>query len=373
MTSSASPELPVSPASCPSCGAVASGKFCASCGAPLAGATCSSCRAPLTPGAKFCHRCGTPAGATAERSGGASNALPWAVAAIALLALVALAAGQRFARSPDAPPGQQTALTSPGMAGRAPDISSLSPAERAERLYDRIMGAAEHGRVDSVRFFMPMALQAYEALGTLSVDQRYDLGRLAEVAGDATMARAQADTILREQPQHLLGLLLAARAARLRGDEADARRQLSRMARVASAERQKQLPEYLLHQNDIDLALAEWRATGERTMTRTIRVAHSPDSDDAFMFYGLASGKVDTGDIRYVHELQDIETLNQRAMRGELEVTAVSIHAYAYLSDKYALLPHGASMGDRYGPRLVAKSAFSADDVRGRGSRCRAF
>jgi 1,4-dihydroxy-6-naphthoate synthase len=99
-------------------------------------------------------------------------------------------------------------------------------------------------------------------------------------------------------------------------------------------------------------------------MTRTIRVAHSPDSDDAFMFYGLASGKVDTGQIKYVHELQDIETLNQRAMRGELEVTAVSIHAYAYLSDKYALLPHGASMGDRYGPRLVSKSPLKASDVR---------
>ena len=99
---------------------------------------------------------------------------------------------------------------------------------------------------------------------------------------------------------------------------------------------------------------------------RTITVAHSPDSDDAFMFYGLASGLVDTGDIKYVHELQDIETLNQRAMRGELEVTAVSIHAYAYLSDRYALLPHGASMGDRYGPRLVAREDLGRHDVRGR-------
>jgi len=99
---------------------------------------------------------------------------------------------------------------------------------------------------------------------------------------------------------------------------------------------------------------------------RTIRVAHSPDSDDAFMFYALAEGKIDTGDIRYVHELQDIESLNQRAMRGELEVTAVSIHAYAYLSDKYALLPHGASMGDRYGPRLVARTSISSTDIRGK-------
>ena len=99
---------------------------------------------------------------------------------------------------------------------------------------------------------------------------------------------------------------------------------------------------------------------------RTIHVAHSPDSDDAFMFYALAEGKIDTGDLRYVHELQDIETLNQRALRGELEVTAVSIHAYAYVSERYALLPHGASMGDRYGPRLVARRPMRASDVKGR-------
>jgi 1,4-dihydroxy-6-naphthoate synthase len=101
-------------------------------------------------------------------------------------------------------------------------------------------------------------------------------------------------------------------------------------------------------------------------MTTTIHVAHSPDSDDAFMFYALAEGKIDTEGLRYVHELQDIETLNRRAMRGELEVTAVSIHAYAYLADRYALLPHGASMGDRYGPRLVARTPMSHSEVRGK-------
>jgi len=101
-------------------------------------------------------------------------------------------------------------------------------------------------------------------------------------------------------------------------------------------------------------------------MTRTIRVAHSPDSDDAFMFYALAEGKIDTDGIRYVHELQDIESLNRRALRGELEVTAVSIHAYAYLADRYALLPHGASMGDRYGPRLVARRPMTRAEVRGK-------
>jgi len=98
----------------------------------------------------------------------------------------------------------------------------------------------------------------------------------------------------------------------------------------------------------------------------TIHVAHSPDSDDAFMFYALAAGKIDTGEITYVHELQDIESLNKRAMRGELEVSAVSIHAYAYLSDRYALLPHGASMGDRYGPRLVGRRPMGRKEIRGR-------
>jgi 5,8-dihydroxy-2-naphthoate synthase len=96
-------------------------------------------------------------------------------------------------------------------------------------------------------------------------------------------------------------------------------------------------------------------------MARTIHVAHSPDSDDAFMFYALAEGKFDTGPLRYVHELADIETLNQRALRGELEVSAVSIHAYAYLADRYALLASGSSMGDGYGPRLVARSPAPAD------------
>jgi 1,4-dihydroxy-6-naphthoate synthase len=96
-------------------------------------------------------------------------------------------------------------------------------------------------------------------------------------------------------------------------------------------------------------------------MTKTIHVAHSPDSDDAFMFYALEEGKIDTGELRYVHELADIETLNRRALAGELEVSAVSIHAYAHLADRYALLGSGASMGDGYGPRLVARTSCPGD------------
>jgi 1,4-dihydroxy-6-naphthoate synthase len=104
-------------------------------------------------------------------------------------------------------------------------------------------------------------------------------------------------------------------------------------------------------------------------MATTIRVAHSPDSDDAFMFYALAEGKIDTGELRYEHELSDIESLNQRARRRELDVSAVSIHAYAYLADDYALLNSGSSMGDGYGPRLVGTSPpgrAARDAARGR-------
>jgi 5,8-dihydroxy-2-naphthoate synthase len=90
-------------------------------------------------------------------------------------------------------------------------------------------------------------------------------------------------------------------------------------------------------------------------MAQVIHVAHSPDSDDAFMFYALAEGKLDTGNLEYVHQLSDIESLNQRARRGELEVTAVSIHAYAHIWKRYALLSSGSSMGDGYGPRLVSR------------------
>lgn len=101
------------------------------------------------------------------------------------------------------------------------------------------------------------------------------------------------------------------------------------------------------------------------TAERTIRVGHSPDSDDAFMFYALTHDKLESDGLRFVHQLEDIETLNRRALNGELEVSAVSIHAYAYLADKYALLASGCSMGDRYGPTLITREPRTLDDLRG--------
>ena len=99
------------------------------------------------------------------------------------------------------------------------------------------------------------------------------------------------------------------------------------------------------------------------TQRSTITLAHSPDSDDAFMFYGLATNKLDTGRLSFKHLLKDIQTLNEEAMRGTYDVTAISFHAYAYVADKYALLPHGASIGDSYGPILVSREAFTPEDI----------
>jgi 1,4-dihydroxy-6-naphthoate synthase len=96
---------------------------------------------------------------------------------------------------------------------------------------------------------------------------------------------------------------------------------------------------------------------------RLIRLGHSPDPDDAFMFYALAADKIPSNGFRFEHLLRDIETLNQWAMEGELEVTAISVHAYAYVADKYRLLPHGASMGERYGPIVVAREAVDPAEL----------
>ena len=101
----------------------------------------------------------------------------------------------------------------------------------------------------------------------------------------------------------------------------------------------------------------------EKPEIRTITVAHSPDSDDAFMFYGLATNKLETEGLKFEHTLKDIQSLNEDAKNGVFDVTAISFHAYAYVDDKYALLPHGASIGDKYGPIVVAKEQYKPEDI----------
>jgi hypothetical protein len=261
----------VSTTTCASCGASASGHYCANCGAPLAGAKCASCSSDLGPGAKFCHRCGAPAGAALPRREPRTSSLPWIVAALAFLALFAMAAGRGFnAKRSSTVDGSSNALPQAGLddrAGsddqsvsvRAPDISSLSPQERADRLYNRVMTLASQGKIDSVQFFAPMAIQSYLLLSPLSADQRYDLGRIGEVVGALPLAKAQADTILRENPSHLLGLILEARLAVIAGDSTELHSYERRLIAAEKSELAKKREEYLRHQDDITTALQQAR------------------------------------------------------------------------------------------------------------------
>jgi hypothetical protein len=274
---------------CPSCGSAASGsRFCAECGASLEGAQCTACRSQLEAGAKFCHRCGNAVGAAPPLITGIADnrqlatALPWALAALALVALIAFVAGRNFgggagrsgsasdlpgdvaAASPNgaAADGSAGPEAEAGAAARAPDISTMSPGERADRLYDRVMRLNEEGKHDSVDFFAPMVMAAYQMAGPLDLDQHYDLGRIGEVTGTASLAQAEADTILRADPTHLLGLALSAHLATDAHQVASARAYYHRLVAAAPAEEAKHLPEYARHQHDIDAAMAEARKLG---------------------------------------------------------------------------------------------------------------
>lgn len=183
--------------------------------------------------------------------------LPWAVAGISLLSLVAFIVGQNFGRAKTAPPaGAGTSIAAPAP-GRAPDISSMSPQERADRLFQRVMTYVGQGQSDSVTFFAPMAIQSFAALAPLDAHQRYDLGLLGLVSGDGVLARAQADTILAGNATHLLGLILGMRAAGLRSDAAARAEYVQRLSTALASERAKGLQEYQDHAADIDAAVRE--------------------------------------------------------------------------------------------------------------------
>jgi hypothetical protein len=221
---------------CPKCGANASGKFCSDCGATLGNTACAACGTGLIEGARFCHRCGLPAGAAVPASDakpGSAMSLPWVVAAIALLAFIALVAGQKFGAN-RAPAAVESVSEIPTQ--RAPDISSMSPAEQAMRLHERIMRLKSAGQQDSVMLFAPMGVAAFERLGNLDLDSRYDLGMIGWASENVAIAKAQADTILQQNPKHLLGLILAARAAKLTRSEAAERGFYQRLLAAEPAE-----------------------------------------------------------------------------------------------------------------------------------------
>jgi hypothetical protein len=227
-----------------------------------------------------------PVGAAGAAGGARQAPLPWAIAFVSLLALFAFAASNNFGRArggrldaplnalPQAGLGDQFAGGPGGAGGAAPpnapfaggagggagggaravDLSSMTPREIADRLFDRIMAQVAAGKADSAQVFAQMALQHYASMDK-DLDLRYDMGRVAEVTGSAEIARAQADTILREAPTHLLGLVLAAKAAALQGRMDDYRAYQQRLVAAAPAERAKKRDEYERHANDIDAAL----------------------------------------------------------------------------------------------------------------------
>lgn len=178
------------------------------------------------------------------------------------MALIALLAGQHFGGGgPQTPAAQSGGAPAAGPFagatgnGPAPDISNLTADEAAVRLYNRVMMAYEAGHADTVQMFAPMAISAYEMIDSLDSDDRYDLGRIALVAGQEPLARAEADTILSQHPTHLLGLILAGEAARQRKDDAAAKRYHDQLVASVASERAKRLPEYFTHDNDISAAL----------------------------------------------------------------------------------------------------------------------
>jgi hypothetical protein len=223
---------------------------------------CAQCGAALGERGQFCHRCGAPRDGRASATSGArpastsSNILPWSVAGIALLCLLAFIVGQQWSRG-RAATTPAPVVAGPAGGGRAPDISQLSPQERADRLFDRVMTLVAAGKSDSVTFFAPMAIQSFEALAPLTAHHRYDLGLLGVVSGDDDLAVAQADTILGEQPNHLLGLILGMRAAGLQGNSVGRAGFATRFRSVLESERAKRLPEYQDHAPDIEAAIRE--------------------------------------------------------------------------------------------------------------------
>jgi hypothetical protein len=232
------------PALCPACGAAASGNFCSACGASLQPRSCARCRTPLGAQARFCHRCGQAAG----RGTGGSERAAWIFAGTLSALLVGLIVYNVVTQDPEPQiPNMANVGAAAGdtaaPAGAAPDISQLSPRERFDRLFNRIMQAAEQGDTAQVQRFTPMALGAYAQLDTVDVDARYHAAVIRLQTGDIAGAHALADTILDQSPDHLLGHLVRGTAATLANDpgaRAQAEREfLRRYDREMAAGRQE--------------------------------------------------------------------------------------------------------------------------------------
>ena len=211
--------------------------------------TCHACGASLAATAKFCHKCGAQVGA--GQAAGWRVGLPWGVAGAALGALLTVVVFRLGTSTGD---GRRETGDAAAPASRLspPDISQMSPEERATRLYNRVMILHSQGKADSAAFFLPMALQAYAMLPALDVDGRYHIGVLDLTGGDDAGALAQADSIRRAVPTHLFAAMLRARALELRRDAAGARRAYAEFLRNEAAERARRRPEYAEHKDNLD-------------------------------------------------------------------------------------------------------------------------
>lgn len=211
----------------------------------------------MTTPPRFCAHCGSPL-TPRSPSTRLATLLPWVITSLAVTLLVIVAFTPGLRRMPtDTGPADLGAATI-----AASDISALTPDERVDRLFNRVMALASAGKEDSVAFFAPMAVNAFAAIGPLTAHRHYDLGLVLLVSGDLPAARAHADTILAGSRTHLLGLALAMRAANAAGDAAEARQLSSRFTAALAAERAKGLLEYTDHAPDIADAIEE--AAGRR-------------------------------------------------------------------------------------------------------------
>lgn len=222
---------------------------------------CSECGTQLNPGARFCHGCGAPVEgrpAAPPLASSVSKTLRWGVPIAAFLALLVLSVIQFSSRK--AADDATVAMPLGTGAVAAPDISSMSPEERADRLFNRVMRLSSERKSDSAEFFGPMALSAMTALAPLDAHRRYDIGLVALVTGDVPAAAAQADSMLAQRKTHLLGLALAIRAADARGNRAAAKDFRRRLLASESTERASALQEYKDHEPDILAAIASARS-----------------------------------------------------------------------------------------------------------------
>lgn len=269
---------------CPSCGTEGSGKFCSSCGTALADRHCTHCGAKAPAGARFCSACGAGLGAGSSSAGqapsgresrpaplaapgaGMSPTTLWGVTGgLLLLGIFLIVAIPRLGGGQPAAPVNAPFAGGAAGTGAPPDLSTMTPREAADRLWDRVVRSAEAGDSTAARQFVPMGIAAYERIGDLDADGLYHLSMLQRIGGDFEAAIASADQILQAQPDHILALAAAGEAALELGDGARANEYFQHLLDIYDSELGKALPEYEAHTRAMPGILERARASvGQR-------------------------------------------------------------------------------------------------------------